>query len=182
MHFNVSDRYEGEQIVLRRYSDADAPAMKECIAASFAELHEWMPFAAEPPTDESALEFVAGAAREFGGEASANFAITLRDDGRLIGSCGLMPRPDSLEIGYCVDSRFAGRGVATETARLLTDAAFENAHVERVRIACDEANARSAAVPRRLGFTLEGIVDNEKLSPSDTGRSMVWVMQRGDWS
>jgi RimJ/RimL family protein N-acetyltransferase len=45
----------------------------------------------------------------------------------------------------------------------------------RVEIHCDEANVRSAAVPRRLGYRLDRIEDDRVSAPGDLGRSMIWV-------
>ena len=44
-----------------------------------------------------------------------------------------------------------------------------------MEIHCDEANVRSAAVPRRLGYRLDRIEDDEVTAPAETGRSMVWI-------
>lgn len=169
---------------LRRYRLSDAPVVKESIQASFDDLKQWMPWAQEPPTDESVQAFVKPAAERFGGESDANYAITLTADGRFVGSCGLMPRAGAgaLEIGYWVDSRYTGRGIATAAARLLTDAAFGLDGIDRVEIHCDEANVRSAAVPKRLGFRLDRVVPNTVEAAGDTGRAMIWVVGRTDWT
>jgi RimJ/RimL family protein N-acetyltransferase len=53
--------------------------------------------------------------------------------------------------------------------------------IEEVDIHCDEANLASAAIPRRLGFRLAQIVDDEVDAPAESGRTMKWVMSRVDW-
>ncbi|MBV8949395.1 MAG: GNAT family N-acetyltransferase, partial [Actinobacteria bacterium] len=60
----------------------------------------------------------------------------------------------------------------------LTDAAFGVDGIDRVEIHCDETNAASAGVPRRLGFALEAIVPRPPEAPAETGREMVWVATR----
>jgi RimJ/RimL family protein N-acetyltransferase len=45
-----------------------------------------------------------------------------------------------------------------------------------VEIHCDEANVRSAAVPRRLGYRLDRVEDGDRTAPADTGRRMIWVL------
>ena len=47
--------------------------------------------------------------------------------------------------------------------------------VTRVEIHCDEANVRSAAVARRLGYRLDRIEADHVSAPGDLGRSMIWV-------
>ena len=47
-----------------------------------------------------------------------------------------------------------------------------------VEIHCDEANVRSAAVPRRLGYTLAELRDKPPATPAERGREMVWIRRR----
>jgi RimJ/RimL family protein N-acetyltransferase len=62
---------------------------------------------------------------------------------------------------------------------MLTEAAFGLESVERVEIHCDEANRRSAAVPRRLGYRLDRVESHELATPLATGRHIIWVADRG---
>jgi RimJ/RimL family protein N-acetyltransferase len=43
-------------------------------------------------------------------------------------------------------------------------------------ICCDEGNARSAAVPQRLGFTLAAVEEREPLAASETGWHQIWTL------
>src|SRR5688572_15535771 len=110
MAIDLPEVLPGPLVTLRRYRLSDAPAVKASVAASLAELRPWMPWAQEPPTDQSSLEFVERSAANFRGSegdaGAGNFAITLTQGGDYVGSCGLMPRagPGALEIGYWVDT------------------------------------------------------------------------------
>ncbi len=57
-----------------------------------------------------------------------------------------------------------GRGYASAAARALTVAAFTDLDARRVAIWVDELNVRSVRVARRLGFTLERRLCNERLN------------------
>ena len=83
-----------------------------------------------------------------------------------------------MEIGYWLRADATGRGIVTAAARALTDAAPALPGVDRVEIHCDEANVRSAAVPRRLGYRLDRIEPDHISAPGDLGRSMIWVSRR----
>jgi hypothetical protein len=83
------------------------------------------------------------------------------------GSC---PICYGLEIGYWIRADSIKRGYATETAAALTRVAVETDGIRRVEIRCDVDNLPSAAIPRKLGFTLEAIL---KAEPVD---KMVWSM------
>jgi len=59
----------------------------------------------------------------------------------------------------------------------LTRVAFTVENARRVEIRCDPANARSARVPEKLGFTLEGTLRQAYLGVNDIPRDvMVWGM------
>jgi len=64
---------------------------------------------------------------------------------------------DKIEIGYWLIEKMTGRGIAQAAVRKLVEFAFRNMEMNRVQIRCGVGNHKSAAIPRRLGFTLEGI-------------------------
>jgi RimJ/RimL family protein N-acetyltransferase len=179
------ERIAGPRVVLRRYLyPADGPSVHAAIAASHDHLRAWMPWAEAAPTDESVRAFLEPAARDFGGDSAANYGITLADSGQYVGGCGLHQRvgEGALEIGYWIEARHEGKGLITESVRLLTGAALRLPGVERLEIHCDEANARSAAVPARLGYRLDRIEPHAITARLESGRFMIWVVKAGEWA
>jgi RimJ/RimL family protein N-acetyltransferase len=171
---------QGRAIV--RGSADRAAAIAASINESLEHLSPWMAWAAEPATEASvALSFAAGEElwnrrRDFG------FSVVEGPEERVIGGCGLHGRLDehALEIGYWIHVDRAGRGLATEVSRALTDAAFAIPGIERVRITCDESNVRSARVPEKLGYAFLGVT-----VPADgahVGRAtQTWMVEREAW-
>jgi RimJ/RimL family protein N-acetyltransferase len=142
-----------------------------------------MPWVAgEPLTLEQRRTRLAEWERDWKAGGSARFAALL--DGQVAGGCGLHPRgePDTLEIGYWTHPAFFRRGLATEMARLLTDAAFAVPGIEHAEILHDEANVASAGVPRRLGFVLVGETLNARPAPAEVGIDWIWRISRTAWS
>lgn len=80
-----------------------------------------------------------------------------------------------MEIGYWVHSALLWRGIASEAARLLTNAALHIPGITSVEIHCDEANIPSQSVARSLGFRLERTEADTMDAPGEVGRSMIWV-------
>jgi ribosomal-protein-serine acetyltransferase len=64
---------------------------------------------------------------------------------------------DKIEIGYWLVESMTGKGIATAAVRKMINLAFRNMGMNRVQIRCGVGNHKSSAIPRRLGFILEGI-------------------------
>ncbi|MEY9873918.1 RimJ/RimL family protein N-acetyltransferase [Streptacidiphilus sp. MAP12-33] len=176
---DVPERVLAEGLLLRRWQAGDRDARHRAILESFDHLHAWMAWADRPPTAREHAERF-GRALSWPSGHSYQFAI-LDEPGRTI--LGTAAVHDSLggegvEIGYWCHADHVGRGVVTRSARALTRLLLGLDHVARVEIHCDEANVRSAAVARRLGYRLDRVEDDGVTAPGESGRGMVWVKER----
>ena len=162
-------------VVLRRHGPADVDALHLAIEESRDHLRPFMPFADQARVDTAG--FVELSASQWDEGTSFNYLITDATDGDVLGGCGIHRRvgPDAAEIGYWLRATATGRGVVTASAAALTDAGLALDGVERMEIHCDEANVRSAAVARRLGYRLDRIQPDAITSPGELGRMMIWV-------
>jgi ribosomal-protein-serine acetyltransferase len=64
---------------------------------------------------------------------------------------------DKIEIGYWLTEKMTGKGIATLAVHKMVNLAFRNMDMNRVQIRCGVGNVKSSAIPRRLGFSFEGI-------------------------
>ena len=158
----VPERIEGANIVLRRWTPADAPLLLAAIAASLPALKQWTPWVIPDPLEVSVVEerlhrFHA----QFGTGESYIYGIFDATESEVLGQAGLYARigPGALEVGYFLRSDATGRGSATEATRLLVDVAFRVCGVERVEARCEPGNSASSSIPRRLGFVLRETID-----------------------
>jgi ribosomal-protein-alanine N-acetyltransferase len=69
------------------------------------------------------------------------------------------------EIGYFADSEHEGQGYVTEAAEAALGFAFEHLGAHRVRLECDDTNARSLRVAERCGMVREGHIRENKKNP-----------------
>lgn len=107
------------------------------------------------------------------------YALLTAAHGTVVGEVSLRRwAGDSAELGYWVAASQSGRGFATSAARAMTPVALGLPGVNRVEIRCDEANAASAAIPRKLGYHLERVEHLSPQAPGESGRVMVWVRRR----
>ncbi|MEV7602166.1 GNAT family N-acetyltransferase [Kitasatospora sp. NPDC089797] len=168
------------EVTLRRFrGEADLPELFRVIEESLEHLRPWMPWVAEHSLDSTA-EFLAKRAELW--ESGRDFTYAILLDGAIVGACGLFHREgtaaDGREIGYWLHPAATGRGIATRTARALTEQAFRLPGVEFVEIVHDPANRASGAVPARLGFTEHLRRPAEALAPAETGEDQVWRLRR----
>ncbi len=165
-------------LTLQREAQADSERVARAVRDNLEHLHPWMPWAtaeAAEPASQRARLIQAEQAWE---QDSTYSFLLLRPPSRVVlGVFGLHRRigRGGLEIGYWLDRRQQRRGYATEAARALTNVALGLEEVSRVEIRCDEANLRSEAIPRRLGYVLERIETDLVTAPAEVGRSMIWV-------
>ncbi len=150
------DELRGERVIVRPHHISDFDEMWEAIQESRDELRPWLPFADQSPDDLRA--WLTRAEARWLTRETLGCAVVDRATGRFAGNIGLMIRDWEIgyfEIGYWLRTSAAGKGFMTEAARLVTDFAFDHLWANRVEMRCDARNERSAAVPRRLGFTQE---------------------------
>ena len=86
-------------------------------------------------------------------------AVTLRNGGTLIGSCGIRlaePGARNGDLGYEISPEHWGCGYATEAARAMVDLGFEELGLHRIWGECVLENTASRRVMEKLGMRCEG--------------------------
>jgi RimJ/RimL family protein N-acetyltransferase len=172
-HHPPPERIEASGLYLRRHQVGDAAAIAAAVAESLAELQPWVPWAnrsaAEPEVQRRRLE---EAVPHWERGTEYVYLVFRPGEDKLLGSVGLHRRvgPDALEVGYWLRSSETGRGAMTEAVRALANGALALPGVDRVELHCDEANQKSAAIARRLGFRLARIGQVDPESPAERGR------------
>lgn len=177
------DHIDLVDVVVRRFTPDDVPALARAMSRNYEHLHPWMSWATpEGVTAAAARGFVDDSIAQAAAGSDFVYGIFAKPDDEdattVLGTCGLHDRiaPGALEMGYWLDIDATGRGLMTKAAGRLTELALALPKVTRVEIHCDEANTASAAVPRRLGYTLLGIRPAARPGgTADTGRQMVWA-------
>lgn len=178
-------RIHTPRLVIRCWNPDDAPLLADAITASVEHLRPWMPWAhSEPEELEAKVQRLRDFRVKFDTDQDYIYAVFDRAESEVVGGTGLHPRVGlkALEIGYWISARHAGRGYATEAAGALTRVAFEINGVERMEIRCDPRNERSAAVPRKLGYTHEATLRARVLGVDGTmNPGMIWTLVRGEY-
>jgi RimJ/RimL family protein N-acetyltransferase len=166
--------------LLSRTRESDADQLAHAVGASLDHLRQWLSWATEEAADVQVQRRRCREAEARWADGS-EFAYVLRpgQSEDVIGGFDLWRiSPGAVELGYWVHVDFTGRGYATACARALTQAGLALCDVVRVEIHTDEANAISAAIPRRLGYRLDRVDEvGPPEAPAHSGQEQIWVME-----
>jgi RimJ/RimL family protein N-acetyltransferase len=166
--------------VLTRSFPEAAAAVALAIRQSLDHLRPWMPWATdEQATVAAQTERLRQAVASW--DAGTDYIFELRHpegDGAVLGAIGLHRRlgAGAIEIGYWTHVDYSGRGYMSAAAKAVTSVAQALPDVERVEIHTDEANVRSAAIPRKLGYRLDRVDERIPQAPAESGRLQIWIL------
>jgi RimJ/RimL family protein N-acetyltransferase len=155
---------ETERLLIRPPQPGDGLALSTAVAASLEELRAWMPWAMVEPSAEISEAYARRGYARFISREDLPLMVLHKTNGAIIGGSGLhridwdVPR---FEIGYWLQTSYTGQGYMTEAVTAISDFAFTVLGAKRVEIRCDALNKRSAAVARRVGYTLEATLHRE---------------------
>lgn len=177
------ERLHGPTLGLRRLSSRHADELAAAVARSLPELRRFMDWArSDPSVAADFADFLADGDRDWETGAGYGYHIFDAGDDELVGGCGLMRRvgPGAIEIGYWIRSDRAGRGLATEAAALLVEAAWGLDDVDRIVIRHDAANGASGRVAEKLGFHETDRVAVAADGGADSGLEVIREVVRAD--
>jgi ribosomal-protein-serine acetyltransferase len=144
---------------LRPFEESDAEELFALTDRHRAHLEPWMPWVPFVTSAADSLEFIRATRRQLDADEGMQLAL-VDGDGAIAGVAGFH-RFDwanrATTIGYWLGADHQGRGLMTAAVRGLVDHAFEARGLHRIEIAAAVENARSRAIPERLGFREEGV-------------------------
>jgi ribosomal-protein-alanine N-acetyltransferase len=114
---------------------------------------------AEWPHVGDSEDFIQRIARSFTTREAIRWAVTRREDGQMLGTCGyhtISLQHRRAEIGYELHPDHWGQGFMSEAIWAVLGHGFLDMGLHRVEANVDPDNAASASLLRRLGFTEEG--------------------------
>ncbi|MCX7570107.1 GNAT family protein [Tumebacillus sp. DT12] len=167
---------------LRLLEEADADELYALLDANRAHLRRWLPFLDSTTSPADSLGFIRSTRKQVSDNQGYSLAIVYK--GRIVGCCGyhnINWINKKTSIGYWLAEDAQGKGLVTAAVRALLDNAFHNWGLNRVEIRAAVANEKSQAIPRRLGFTEEGIVKESEWLYDRYVDHIAFAMLAGDW-
>ncbi|MFC7373484.1 GNAT family N-acetyltransferase [Fictibacillus iocasae] len=159
--------FETERLLVRCPQPGDGKAVYEAILSSLPELKPWLPFAHIDQSADDVEANIRGAHVKFLQREDLRMLVFLKETGEFVASTGLH-RMDwdvrKFEIGYWQDTRHSGKGYMVEAVKGLEQFAVHELKARRLEVRCDTRNARSIAIPEKLGYTLEGTLRSDSFA------------------
>ena len=163
---------------LRQHAEEIASVVRE----NLEQLQKWVPWATDDYSVATAREYINRTLK--GLAEDGTFGLNLRYDGKLVGALGfhnLDLNNKSAHIGYWLARSAQGKGLMTRSCRVLIDYLFDELKLNRIQINCNVENAKSRAIPERLGFQLEGIHRQVEFFDDRYGDWAIYAMLREEW-
>jgi ribosomal-protein-serine acetyltransferase len=168
---------------LRLLEERHAAALFAAVDHDREYLREWLPWVDATTTPDDSLAFIKASLEQFA--ANNGFAAGIWNENQFCGVLGTHKinwLNRKVELGYWLGRNFQGKGIVTDACRAAITHMFRELDLNRVEIHCATGNVKSCAIPRRLGFTLDGTLREGQLVGGRYSDLHVFGMLKRDWN
>jgi ribosomal-protein-alanine N-acetyltransferase len=180
-YWRIFPRLETARLVLREIVPADA----EDLFRLFSDEEIMRYWSCRPYTSvDQARRLIDSLAETARGGRGIHWAITLRDDDRLIGKCGYNEWRRAHrrgDISYIVAREHQGKGLVSEALGAMLDYGFDQMNLHSVEAGVTPGNDASTRMLQRLGFRLEGHLRENFLTDRGFVDSLIYSLLRKNW-
>ena len=167
---------------LRLFAEEDAGEILQLVKGNYEHLRPFLHWVTIDYSLESAREFIRQAQKAAAENTSQTFGIFYHE--KIVGVISFVKlnwNSKRAEIGYWIDKNCEGKGIVTESCRVLINYAFEELGMNRIEIRCATENVRSRAVPERLNFKLDGILRQSEWRHTRFFDMAIYSMLAEEW-
>jgi ribosomal-protein-serine acetyltransferase len=171
------------EIVLELLQEENAEALFSLVDAHRAYMRRWLPWVDAERSPRDTRNFIQFIHQQY--HSREGFQTGIWYHGHLVGVIGYHKfdwANRSTSIGYWLAEDFQGRGIMTRSCRAMVDYAFSSLRLHRVEIRCAVENAKSRAIPERLGFTIEGVAREAEWLYDHYEDLVVYAMLEDQWN
>jgi [ribosomal protein S5]-alanine N-acetyltransferase len=148
-------KIETPRLILREFDRSDLPVLTPILADPQVMKLSTMGIHSISQTEKAINNFI-DSYKRFG---FGFWAVILKESDLLIGYCGLaidrIDNKDEPEVGYRLDSKFWGKGFATEAALASIEYGFTRIELPYILGAAQRQNIASVRVLEKIGMTFE---------------------------
>jgi len=178
----IFSRLESPRTILRHFRDSDLPLFLAYRSdPEVAKYQGW-----ESINEQEAQSFLPEQETLQPGVPGQwfQFAIELKETGRLVGDCGLRVHPletQQADIGFTLSRDYQSKGLAAEAVSCLLDYAFGPLGLHRIVAVTDCRNARCVTLLERLGLRREGHFLQNVWFKGKWGDEYLYAILRDEW-
>lgn len=176
---------KSENLILRRYETDFIPLLFEAASESKGgEFSRWMPWCHENYTIGESEDFIKKTIENWRDEAQFGYAIFDAKTNEFLGGTGLNQPNENRKfynLGYWVRVSRQNRGAASEAARILSKAAFEDLPINRIEILVAAENTASQKAAEKSGATREGVLRKRLVIGGTVHDAVIFSFVREDF-
>ena len=179
--FSNTPNLTTERFILRPMSLDDTDDMYEY--AKNADVTKYLTWSPHPDKTYT-FEYLTYIQTRYKAGEFYDWSIVCKDSGKMIGTCGFTRfdyKNDLAEIGYVINPRYQGQGVATEVVSRIITFGFENLMLNRIEARFIEGNNASRRVMEKSNMNFEGILRGSALIKGDYKNIGVCSILRKDF-
>lgn len=173
---------ESERLLLREWKRTDWKDVHEYAKdPDVVRFMEW-----GPNTTDETLHFVDTAldSQRIKPRKAFEFAVVLKETGKVIGACGLRVLPfdgEQADVGYVFNKSYWGQGYGSEACSRIIKFGFEELSLHRIFATCDADNSGSSGVLRKSGMRQEGHFVQDKKIKGTWRDTLLLAVLRDEW-
>lgn len=156
---------ECDRVLLRKHQLDVAPTMFGYVERDRERLRQFLPWVDSTKTIQDEIEYIKMTHEKWDKFELFDYGIFNRDTDTYMGNVGVHTIAwihERCELGYWILGDFEGKGFMSDAVSGLEKTCFEMGF-NRVEIRCSSLNRRSASVPRKLGYRLEGMLSQDSI-------------------
>lgn len=158
-----------DRLILRKFQESDAQTMFDNWASD-DDVTRHMTWKTHESIDVT-KEILALWLKDQESERFYHWGITLKENGLLIGSIGVLNGNDVSRkgsLGYCIGKPWWHQGIVPEAVSAVLDYMFDEIGIERIEAYHHIENPASGRVMQKCGMQHEGL--GRKFAPDNTGK------------
>jgi len=177
----INDISVNQTIILKVLALIDYQTIYYAIDQNRSHLRKWLPFVDFSKSSKDTLAFVKSVVDDV---ERRQEVFTIWVDGEFVGLIGLKDIDflnRRVEIGYWLVERMTGKGIMSLCVEKMIEFVFDALEMNRIQIKCGVGNSKSSAIPKRIGFLLEGIERQGEKHPDKYIDLEVYSLLQKEW-
>lgn len=149
-----------ENIELRTLELSDAQEFFDITRKSNKHLREWLGWLDDDKSVADVKKYIEGSNKRFIEKEGLDLGIFY--ESKQVGGIGLFPWDEANKktaVAYWLVEEFQSKGIMTDSLKVVIDYIFNEMKLNRIEVTCATLNTKSSAIPKKLGFTLEGVAE-----------------------